>query len=107
MNIYERDVPSFPDYESCEVIPYKEGFNPKLDKNIEKAYSQDSLWWKKDKENSSSTLNLYMSCPENDNIDPMKLFQMQKLKNHYQHYKHLKIQRKVRLFMLLGQKCRA
>ena len=29
MNIYEREVPSFPNYDTCEVIPYKEGFNPK------------------------------------------------------------------------------
>ena len=69
MNIYERDVPNFPEYNSCEVIPYKEGFNPKLDKNIEKAYAQDSLWWKKDIDNPSSTLNLYMSWPEKDNVD--------------------------------------
>ena len=69
MNIYEREVPNFPDYDTCEVIPYKEGFNPKLDKNIEKAYSQDSLWWKKNNESSSSTLNLYMSWPEKDDID--------------------------------------
>ena len=28
-----------------------------------------SLWWKKNNESSSSTLNLYMSWPEKDDID--------------------------------------
>ena len=31
-----RLEPKFDPYENCIQVPYKEGFNPKLDKNLEK-----------------------------------------------------------------------
>ena len=31
-----RREPKFDSYESCTQVPYKDGFSPKLDKNLEK-----------------------------------------------------------------------
>ena len=66
-----RQEPAFVDYEDCIFHPFKEGFNPGLEKFIEKRYCPDSVWWeekKKDKLNKA-TLNLYMSWPDKETAD--------------------------------------
>ena len=42
-----RKEPNFEPYESCILQPFKEGFNPMLEKNIEKKYCKDFMVGKK------------------------------------------------------------
>ena len=64
-----RKEPNFEPYENCVLQPFKEGFNPMLEKNIEKKYCKDSLWWEKSHKENQAALNLYMSWPEKETAD--------------------------------------
>ena len=66
-----RSEPNFEDYETCTQVPYKEGFSPKLDKNLEKKYCSDSIWWENPKEENQATLKLYMGWKDGG---PVNLF---------------------------------
>ena len=56
---------------STAHVPYKEGFSPKLDKNLEKKYCSDSIWWENPKEENQATLKLYMGWKDGG---PVNLF---------------------------------
>ena len=64
-----RQVPEFESYESCIQIPYKEGFNPKLDKNLEKKYCSDSIWWEKSDDKNDAVLRLFMGWKDGGIVD--------------------------------------
>jgi hypothetical protein len=64
-----RSEPIFEDYETCIQVPYKEGFSPKLDKNLEKKYCSDSIWWENPKEDNQATLKLYMGWKDGGSVD--------------------------------------
>ena len=64
-----KSEPNFDDYETCIQVPYKEGFSPKLDKNLEKKYCADSIWWENPKETNHATLNLYMGWKDGGLVD--------------------------------------
>lgn len=64
-----RSEPIFEDYETCTQVPFKEGFSPKLDKNLEKKYCSDSIWWENPKEDNQATLNLYMGWKDGGSVD--------------------------------------
>ena len=69
LDLSVRKAPDFEPYENCILQPYKEGFNPLLEKNLEKKYCNDSLWWEKNNEDNKASLNLYMSWPEKEAAD--------------------------------------
>lgn len=66
-----RKEPEFVAYEDCIFHPFKKGFNPDLEKSIEKRYCPDSVWWdeKKVDNKNKATLNLYMSWPDKETAD--------------------------------------
>ena len=64
-----RLEPKFDPYENCIQVPYKEGFNPKLDKNLEKKYCLDSLWWENPSEENKATLKLFMGWKDGGIVD--------------------------------------
>tara|TARA_B100000085_G_C18422317_1_gene463234 strand:- start:245 stop:904 length:660 start_codon:yes stop_codon:yes gene_type:complete len=64
-----RNEPKFDPYETCTQVPYKEGFSPKLDRNLEKKYCSDSLWWKNPNKKNKATLNLYMGWKDGGLVD--------------------------------------
>ena len=64
-----REEPIFDSYEDCIQVPYKEGFNPKLDKNLEKKYCLDSIWWEKPNDKNNACLNLYMGWKDGGRVD--------------------------------------
>ncbi len=64
-----RTEPNFDDYESCTQVPFKDGFSPKLDKNLEKKYCSDSIWWENSTENNLATLKLYMGWKDGGPVD--------------------------------------
>ena len=66
-----KKEPIFEKYEDCHLHAFKEGFNPGLEKFIEKKYCSDSIWWKaKDNnQNKNAVLNLYMSWPDKEKAD--------------------------------------
>ena len=58
-----RQEPDFVDYKDCIFHPFKKGFNPGLEKFIEKKYCPNSVWWEDEKESKTNkaVLNLYLS----------------------------------------------
>ena len=64
-----RNEPKFDPYETCTQVPYKKGFSPKLDRNLEKKYCSDSLWWKNPNKKNKATLNLYMGWKDGGLVD--------------------------------------
>lgn len=64
-----RKEPKFDDYQKCIQIPYKEGHSPKLDKNLEKKYCLDSIWWDNASEENNATLRLYMGWLDGSEVD--------------------------------------
>lgn len=64
-----REEPLFDTYEDCVQVPYKEGFNPKLDKNLEKKYCRDSIWWENSDDTNKATLKLYMGWKDKGLVD--------------------------------------
>jgi len=64
-----KNEPIFDAYETCEQVPYKEGFSPKLEKNLEKKYCSDSIWWKNSNKKNKATLNLYMGWKDGGVVD--------------------------------------
>ena len=64
-----RNEPNFDKYETCTQVPYKEGFSPKLDKNLEKKYCSDSIWWEDPNNENQATLKLYMGWKDGGPVD--------------------------------------
>ena len=69
LDLSMRKEPKFDSYDDCILQPFKEGFNPKLEKNLEKKYCKDSIWWENSKKENDAVLNLYMSWPEKEIVD--------------------------------------
>jgi hypothetical protein len=69
LDLSARSSPNFEPYDDCILQPYKEGFNPVLEKSIEKKYCSNSQWWKSNNKKNDACLNLYMSWPEKDTAD--------------------------------------
>ena len=64
-------APEFPPIEECIKPPFKTGFSPNLELQIDKRYTQDSVWWEDVSLDNNAQLNLYMSWP---NQEPYDLF---------------------------------
>jgi hypothetical protein len=69
LDLSTRSEPDFEHYDDCILHPYKEGFNPVLEKSLEKKYCSDSIWWENNNNKNKACLNLYMSWPERDIAD--------------------------------------
>lgn len=69
LDLSMRNEPNFDSYDDCILQPFKEGFNPKLEKNLEKKYCKDSVWWENSKQENDAVLKLYMSWPEKETVD--------------------------------------
>ena len=69
LDLSMRNEPNFDSYDDCILQPFREGFNPKLEKNLEKKYCKDSVWWENSKQENDAVLKLYMSWPEKETVD--------------------------------------
>ena len=64
-----HEAPAFEPIEDCIKVPYKPGFSPNLELQIEKKYTSDSIWWKDTSLENNAQLNLYISWPNKEPYD--------------------------------------
>jgi len=67
--LQERGPPDFPPIEECIKMPYKKGFTPVLEKQIDRRFTPKSDWWEEDRERDRACLDAYMSWPGGEPAD--------------------------------------
>ena len=65
----ELEVPDFPPIEECVAMPYKEGFTPVLEKQIDRKFTPQSDWWDEDRPRDRACLDAYYAWPGGEDID--------------------------------------
>ena len=65
----EVEAPDFPPIEECKAMPYKEGFTPVLEKQIDRKFTPHSDWWDEDRPRARACLDAYYAWPGGEDID--------------------------------------
>jgi hypothetical protein len=65
----EVEAPDFPPIEDCVDMPYKEGFTPVLEKQIERKFAPYSDWWNEERPRARASLDAYYAWPGGEAID--------------------------------------
>ena len=65
----EVEAPDFPPIEECIAMPYKEGFTPVLEKQIDRKFTPHSDWWDEDRPRARACLDAYYAWPGGEDID--------------------------------------
>jgi hypothetical protein len=72
-NLSERKPLSFPPIDQCLQMPYKEGFTPILEKQIDRRFTPKSDWWVEGRKRDRASLEAYYSWPGGEQIDLLSL----------------------------------
>ena len=64
-----HEAPDFGPIENCIKVPFKPGFSPNIELQIEKRYTTKSIWWKNASLENTAELNLYMTWPNGEPYD--------------------------------------
>jgi len=65
----EVEAPDFPPIEDCVDMPYKEGFTPVLEKQIDRKFAPYSDWWNEERPRARASLDAYYAWPGGEAID--------------------------------------